>query len=234
MNTTTDQGVVLQSRPYSEYDAILTLFTKTSGRLGVITKGVRRPNAKLSGMLQPFCAIHLEWLPPKSSDGLAKLIRAEPLNGGLLSADPEFLFIAEVAQKLCREGQGNEQFYQLLADISRSRNAPRSTAIFMIQALTLYGFFPEFQQCPKCPEQFAAAGRWQSSGEIFCLQHAEFGTPLTFDEIKTLRFWQRADFVTSEKVALPPESLQKILSFLISFLETEQEFKLKSKSLILT
>ena len=227
-----DAGVVLQSRPYGEFDALLTVFAEQHGRLGLLAKGVRRPRAKLAGILQPFCAVQLEWRPSSHADGLCKLIRAEALNQGLTKYDPAFLFIAEVAGKLAQAGQGSGQFYRLLTDLATTHKPERAVLVFLVRALTIYGYFPEFRQCPQCPDKFAAAGRWQPSGEILCEAHSSAGTPLSFDEIKTLRFWQHAAFADGEHVALDDAAQHKLLHHLIAVVETEVEITLKSKALV--
>ncbi len=223
----------MQSRPFSEYDAIVTVFGKRYGKVAFVAKGVRRANAKLCGILQPFCCIRFEYIEPKNGNGLGKLSRAEPLNGGLLHPDPIHLCIAEVAQKISREEQGNAYFYQLLVDVGLSAEPERAVAIFLIKALTLFGFLPHFENCPKCAQRFSSAGRWQPSGEVLCQTDAIAGVALSFDEIKILRFWQHAQFFLCEKVAAEPQTLQKIITFLITFLESEHDFRIKSKSLVL-
>lgn len=232
MKILADEGVVLQSRPFSEYDVILTVFAKESGKLSMLAKGTRRPHAKLSGILQPFCCIRFECIEPKGESGLSKLTRAEPLSGGLKSSDPLFLLLAEVAQKLSREGQGNAFFYRLLQDVSNTSVPSRALTIFLIKAVTLYGFLPHFEDCPLCKKRFSTAGFWQPSGEIICQNDAAAGTPLAFDEIKVLRFWQHAEFALCEKVTAPPEMLDKFTRFLIALLEHEHGITLKSKSLL--
>lgn len=48
-------GVTLRAVNYKESDKILTLFTLEKGKIGVNAKGVRKANAKMKQISEPFC-----------------------------------------------------------------------------------------------------------------------------------------------------------------------------------
>jgi DNA repair protein RecO (recombination protein O) len=51
------EAVVLRTIRYAEADAVLSLFTRSQGRVSAIAKGARRANSRLGGRLQPgVCA----------------------------------------------------------------------------------------------------------------------------------------------------------------------------------
>ncbi len=62
MATYETEAVVLRTIRYSEADAVLTLMTRSRGRVSAIAKGARRTNSRLGGRLQPgvraFVTIH--------------------------------------------------------------------------------------------------------------------------------------------------------------------------------
>lgn len=233
MRTGTDEGVVLNSRPYLEYDAILTLFGKEHGIVTLLAKGARRPQSRKSGILRPFCSIRFDYLEPKGVNGMSRLLQAEATSSGLLQVDPLHLFIAEVAMKFSREGQGNHQFFALLQAVAATTGTPeRMTAIFLVKTFTVLGYFPMFGACSRSCGKFTGSAYWQNSGELFCDKHPENGVLLQFPEIKTLAFWQKADFETSMKVDVSQETLGKIFSFMVAFMEREHDLKLKTKMLV--
>ena len=53
------EAVVLRSIRYSEADRILHLYSRESGRLGAIAKGVRKPRSRFGGRLEPFFRLSL-------------------------------------------------------------------------------------------------------------------------------------------------------------------------------
>ncbi len=48
------QMVVLRSSPYREYDLLVELFTKNSGKVSAVVNGARRPKSSLKAVIQPF------------------------------------------------------------------------------------------------------------------------------------------------------------------------------------
>ncbi|MCB0827794.1 MAG: DNA repair protein RecO [Solirubrobacterales bacterium] len=53
------EAVVLRSIRYGEADRILHLYSRESGRLGAIAKGVRKPRSRFGGRLEPFFRLSL-------------------------------------------------------------------------------------------------------------------------------------------------------------------------------
>lgn len=81
-------GFVLHERPYRDTSALLELFTRDYGRLGVVARGVRSQKSRLRGELQPFCPLSLSW---QARGELGTLTGAErQRGGGLLSGEALF------------------------------------------------------------------------------------------------------------------------------------------------
>lgn len=227
MQTISDLGVVLRSRLFGEYDALLTLFTKHSGKVTVLAKGLRRSTSRMSGILQPFSVVSFERSVPKNEQSLAKLIRAD-----LSSPPPDFFedsFVClELAEKISREGQEVSKFFDLLSDFSSASDFSRILPVFFLKTLTIFGYLSLYEKCEKCAEKFSSAAYWQFSGEMICENCESGGLVIDFSEIKMLRFWQIARLNDCLKVDISDESRRKILSFLFRFLEEEQGIELKS------
>lgn len=52
---------VLHQHPWGERGRIFELFTREHGRLSVFAQGVRGPQARLSGVMQPFVPLLVSW-----------------------------------------------------------------------------------------------------------------------------------------------------------------------------
>ena len=48
-------GVVIRQTKFSEYDKIITVFTKEKGKVQAIAKGARRPKSQMMGSTDIFC-----------------------------------------------------------------------------------------------------------------------------------------------------------------------------------
>lgn len=61
MRAQSQSALVLHHRAYSETSLLLEVFTRDSGRIGLIAKGARRPKSKLRGVLKPFQPLLIGW-----------------------------------------------------------------------------------------------------------------------------------------------------------------------------
>lgn len=53
---------ILHARPYRDTSALLEVFSREYGRLGLVARGARGAKSKLRGILQPFRPVLLSWL----------------------------------------------------------------------------------------------------------------------------------------------------------------------------
>lgn len=60
-------GIVLRSRDYGDNDRIITFFSAERGKLSAIAKGVRKPQSRLKGAIQPFCQSELAFAMGRGS-----------------------------------------------------------------------------------------------------------------------------------------------------------------------
>lgn len=54
-------GFVLHQRPYRDTSALVEIFSRDYGRLGLVARGIRSPKSKWRGDLQPFTPLLLSW-----------------------------------------------------------------------------------------------------------------------------------------------------------------------------
>ena len=50
-----DYGIILKAINFGEADKLLTILTKSKGKIRAIAKGIRRARAKFSGSLENYC-----------------------------------------------------------------------------------------------------------------------------------------------------------------------------------
>lgn len=48
------EGIVLRTNDYGETNKIITLLTREHGKIGVLARGAKKPNSRLSAISQPF------------------------------------------------------------------------------------------------------------------------------------------------------------------------------------
>ncbi|RPG42737.1 MAG: DNA repair protein RecO [Gammaproteobacteria bacterium TMED112] len=75
MITNLQKAYVIHSRPYKETSLIVTFLTKDKGKITAVAKGAKRRNSRLSGNLEPFQCLNIDY---RGKSDLKSLILAEP------------------------------------------------------------------------------------------------------------------------------------------------------------
>ncbi len=154
-----DEGVVLRTAKLGEADRIITLLTRSHGKVRAVAKGVRRSKSRFGGRLEPFMRADLLIAQGRSLDVISQ---AESLAAyaAPISADFEAYsaanVIAETADKLvAAENERADGQYRLLVGalnaLANHAHAPRLiSASYVMRALSLAGWTPRIASCVVC------------------------------------------------------------------------------------
>ena len=69
------KAYVIHSRPYKETSLIVTFITEKKGKISAVAKGAKRKNSRLSGNLEPFQCLNIDY---RGKSDLKSLVLAEP------------------------------------------------------------------------------------------------------------------------------------------------------------
>jgi DNA repair protein RecO (recombination protein O) len=113
-----EPAYLLHQRPYGELHAILEVFAREHGRVGLIARGVRSPRSRRRTLLQPFTALLLSW-DLRGELGLLTEVEARgaPALGGrtLISG----LYLNELLVRLLRRDDPHPVLYDRYAAVLR-------------------------------------------------------------------------------------------------------------------
>jgi DNA repair protein RecO (recombination protein O) len=56
-----EPGFILHHRPFRDTSALLEVFSRDHGRVGLVARGARGPRSRLKGLLRPFQPLLLSW-----------------------------------------------------------------------------------------------------------------------------------------------------------------------------
>ena len=167
MPTYRDHAVVLRTHQLGEADRIITLLTRTHGKVRAVAKGVRRTSSKFGGRLEPFSHVDIQFAEGRGS--LEVVTQVEALHSSRLAADyPRFTaaeVLVETTDRLVsEEGTPSLQQYLLLlgAILALERGdlpAPLIVDSFLLRALAVAGYGVSTLQCAGCG---SAEVRWFS------------------------------------------------------------------------
>jgi DNA repair protein RecO (recombination protein O) len=157
---------VLRARNLGEADRIFTLFTKSSGKIDAVGKGVRRTKSTLGGRMQLLTESTLTLHRGRSLDIITSAVTVKSHWTGL--TEPRALaaasLIAEIVDMFCEPELPMGEIYDLLANASLAiagATTP-STLVprFELRLLHALGLAPPDDACIRCGGAFNEHGAW--------------------------------------------------------------------------
>lgn len=143
------EGIIIKRRNFRDSDRILTVLTKTHGKIYVKASGVRKINSRRSGHIE---LLNHSMLSLYKGNGFPILTEATTINNftslkSNLTDIGLVLHLCELIDGLCPENQENNQVYSLfLRTINELMIAESKKAIikeFEMQLLKILGYWNE-------------------------------------------------------------------------------------------
>jgi DNA repair protein RecO (recombination protein O) len=154
-----DEAVVLRTQKLGEADRIVTLLTRTRGRVRAVGKGVRRTKSRFGARLEPFAHIDVQLYEGRSLDTVTQVESLDAFGANLASDYARYTAgtaMLEAAERLTDvEGEPALQQYVLLVGALRTLVAgtyPPALVLdaFLLRSLAVAGWAPSFEDCAKC------------------------------------------------------------------------------------
>lgn len=154
-----DEAIVLRTHKLGEADRIVTLLTRTHGKVRAVGKGVRRTSSRFGARLEPFMHVDVQLHTGRSLDIVTQVetvgtyARAVCEDYALYTAGTAML---ETAERLVEaEHEPAVPQYWLLAGAVRSlaqrEHAPGLVLdSYLLRALAIAGWAPSFTECARC------------------------------------------------------------------------------------
>lgn len=152
------EGIILKRNNFGESDKVLTIFTKHSGKISVIAKGIRRTTSRKGGNLELFNQVRIFVAKGKNLDIVteAEVIKTFKEWRGDLKKVAVAYHLCELVDKLSAEGVENDEVYEMLenylSNIATITNLPRQgeskagyellITNFEVSLLQALGFWP--------------------------------------------------------------------------------------------
>lgn len=241
MTTFVDEGVVLRRVDYADTDRILTILTRTHGKLGVIARGVRKPGARLTPHTDLFARASVQLTSGRGE--LLVLTQAQRSGDTPRLADPTraacAAVVAELADRVLEDGHPLEpEVYDLVAraldgcgDLTRDPRA--ALAWFSRRIIDRLGYAPELWQCANCGERLADAPHQFSpvGGGLLCPRCAPSdpgSVPCSTAVIKVLRVIAGDDEALYSRLRLSSPVLETLEAVVERELEQHLDRRLRS------
>ena len=150
------EGIVIRTTDYGETNKIVTLYTREWGKVGVMARGAKKPNSRLSSITQLFT--HGYFLINRGS-GLGSMQQGETATSLRSIGEDIFLtayasYIVELTDKCTEEKKPNpyhfELLYQTLNYLNEGYDPDILMNIYEMKMLNMLGLNPILNQCSIC------------------------------------------------------------------------------------
>ncbi|MCD4527198.1 DNA repair protein RecO [Nocardioides sp. cx-173] len=154
-----DEAIVLRTHKLGEADRIITLLTRSNGRVRAVAKGVRRTTSRFGSRLEPFTHVDLQLAEGRNLDTITQAETKSAFSSGL-GADYERYTagtaMLETAERLVsEEKQPSLQQFLLLVGGLRAMAAGEHRPgqildSYLLRSLAVAGYAPSFDACAHC------------------------------------------------------------------------------------
>ena len=197
------EGIVLKSMVLGEADLLVTFYTKETGKMKAIARGVRKPTSRLVGHLEPLTLVDLSMVRGKNLDVVnqAEALHSFASLKNHLTNLSKGLYIAELVDGFGVEGSANQELYCLiiktLSYLERCTELDLGLRYFELHLLKSSGFGLELYNCVQCRENINEDNHLFSpdlGGTIcsYCVPPNVLIRPLSIRALKVLRFCDRS------------------------------------------
>jgi len=219
MSTYTDEGIVLRRVDYGETDRILTVLTREHGKIGVIARGVRRSQSRLSARTDLFARSRMQLARGRGE--LDVLTQAEPVVAPPPAQDARraacAAVCAEVTDRVLESAHPDEEVFALvagaLAACADPNRDPRAAVIWFARRLIdRLGYAPQLSECAGCGQPLRETTAYFSAtaGGLLC-QRCAASDPGAIEcpvrVIKVLRTAASGDAELWSRLRLDPATL---------------------------
>lgn len=149
-----DEAVVLRTHKLGEADRIVTMLSKSRGKLRAVAKGVRRTSSKFGARLEPFMLVDVQLHEGRSLDTVTQAVTLAAYAGPIAADYAAYTAaqaIVETAERLADAEPSPQQYLLLvgaLRALSRAEHAPGLVLdAYLLRAFSVAGWALALDEC---------------------------------------------------------------------------------------
>jgi DNA repair protein RecO (recombination protein O) len=237
------EAIVLKTQPLRTSSLIVTLFTRSYGKIKGIAKGVRLDRELRGALYELFTKLDVVYYEKLRSDlhllsEAAILDSYEPMRSDLEPICTASYF-AELVEELCEIYDPHEKIFELLDFCFRylpSLPGRRLSRLFEIKMLSEIGWLPHLDSCLRCGEKKLERGFFSArQGSLLCSgcspQYSD-SRPLGPEPLALMRFYVRHDLEESVRQSMSRQTEEELGMLMDRFFAERLSRPLKSRQFI--
>lgn len=151
------EAIVLRTYPLRESDLLVTLFTRSEGKVKGVAKAAKRSKKRFGAALEPLTYVRA-YFEDRERQELARLDSCDVLLSPLATevSYPRAValgHVAEVLDELLPDREANDTIFRLARSVLMSLQGPAvwlALTYFELWTVRLVGFLPELTECIVC------------------------------------------------------------------------------------
>jgi DNA repair protein RecO (recombination protein O) len=236
------EGIVIRTTDYGETNKIVTLYTREWGKVGVMARGAKKPNSRLSAISQLFTYGY--YLIQKGT-GLGTLQQGEMISSLRMIREDIFLtayasYIVDLTDKVTMDEKTPNPFlfellYQTLQYMNEGYDLDILTNIYEMKMLDLLGLHPCLNQCSVCGStdgHFAFSNREGGFLCHRCLDKDPYHIKISPAAVKLLRLFYYFDITRLGNISVKIETKLELKKVINSYYEEYSGLYLKTKKFL--
>ena len=232
------EGIIIRSIDYGETNKIVTVFSRENGKIGMMARGAKKPNSRLSFVSQLFTYGNYLYYAAK---GLGTMSQGEVIQSFRSIREDVFktayvACIAELTDKLSEEKKTDpylfELLYQSLHYINEGLDPEVIMFIFETKMLAVAGIAPKLDGCVSCGREEGIVSFSIREGGFLCDRCVEIDAhhiPVSEAVRKLLKLFLHFDLKRLGSISLKERTKDDIRLVLKHYYDTYSGLHLKSK-----
>ncbi|MCP3741356.1 DNA repair protein RecO [Rossellomorea sp. BNER] len=232
------EGIVIRTNQYGESNKIVTIFSREFGKIGVMARGARKPNSRLSSVSQLFTYGHFLF---QKSTGLGTLQQGEIISTYRHIREDLFktayaTYIVDLLDKVTEDKKSDPYLYELLSQtihyIDEGYDPDILTNIFEMKMLPILGLYPNVNQCSVCGEKEGTFSfSFKENGLIChrCKDKDPYHMPLSSNAVKLIRLFYYFDLSRLGNVSVKDVTKEELKKVIRTYYDEYSGLALKSR-----
>ncbi|MDQ0858342.1 DNA repair protein RecO [Bacillus sp. V2I10] len=235
------EGIVIRTNDYGETNKIVTIYTRELGKVGVMARGAKKPNSRLTSSTQLFTYGYFLF---QKSSGLGGLQQGETISSMRGIREDIFLtayasYAAELLDKSTEQNEPNpflfELFSQTLQLLNEGVDPDVLLFIFEMKIVNVLGLYPQLDSCVNCSSKDGTFHFSIRENGFIC--HRCFGADpyrlqISQATAKLLRLFYYFDLERLGKVTVKSETKAELKLVIDSYYSEYSGIFLKSKKFL--
>ncbi|WP_080845008.1 DNA repair protein RecO [Cytobacillus gottheilii] len=235
------EGIVIRTANYGESNKIVTLYTREWGKVGMMARGAKKPNSRLSAVTQPFT---YGYFLMQRGSGLGTMQQGEMISSMRSIKEDIFLtayaaYIVELLDRSVEDRKPNPFLFELLFQslnlINEGYDPDIIVNIFEMKMLNTLGLYPVLNQCAVCG---SADGHFSFSireGGLIChrcLEKDPYHYKLSPAAVRLLRVFYYFDLSRLGDISVKEETKAELKKIITAYYDENSGLNLKSKKFL--